>query len=243
MFELVLRAPQALVEPVSDALIDELGALSVSVEDADAGSEGEQALFGEPGMPAPPARLAALDAERAVRRRDRKPTAAAAVLLAQAWAAGLQVRSLRRLAEQDWVRLTQSQFAPVSITPDFWVVPSWHEPPAAARTGDPARPRAGVRHRHAPDHAHVPALDGDAGRRAGPAGGARARLRLRLGHPGHRRGAARRDATSTPWTSTRPPIDATRANAAANGVPLHAGLPDRAQGRYGCCWPTSWPRR
>ena len=53
MFELVLRVPQALVEPVSDALVDEAGALSVSVEDADAGTEAEQALFGEPGMPPP----------------------------------------------------------------------------------------------------------------------------------------------------------------------------------------------
>ena len=53
MFELVLRAPQALVEPVSDALADELDALSVSVEDADADTEAEQALFGEPGLPAP----------------------------------------------------------------------------------------------------------------------------------------------------------------------------------------------
>ena len=44
-------APQALVEVVSDALIDERGALSVSVEDADAGSESEQALFGGPGQP------------------------------------------------------------------------------------------------------------------------------------------------------------------------------------------------
>ena len=55
MFELVLRAPQALVEPVSDALMDELEALSVSVEDADAGTAAEQALFGEPGLPAPAA--------------------------------------------------------------------------------------------------------------------------------------------------------------------------------------------
>ena len=53
MFELVLRAPQSLVEPVSDLLMDGLDALSVSVEDADAGTEGERALFGEPGMPAP----------------------------------------------------------------------------------------------------------------------------------------------------------------------------------------------
>ena len=38
MFELVLQAPEALVEPVSDALMDELDALSVSVEDTDADS-------------------------------------------------------------------------------------------------------------------------------------------------------------------------------------------------------------
>ena len=50
-----MRAPQALVEPVSDALMDELEALSVSVADADAGTAGEQALSGEPGMPAPAA--------------------------------------------------------------------------------------------------------------------------------------------------------------------------------------------
>ena len=53
MIELVLRAPQALVETVSDALADELDALSVSVQDADAGTDGEQALFGERGLPAP----------------------------------------------------------------------------------------------------------------------------------------------------------------------------------------------
>jgi ribosomal protein L11 methyltransferase len=36
--------------------------------------------------------------------------------------------------EQDWVRLTQSQFSPVEITPSFWIVPSWHQaPPAATR--------------------------------------------------------------------------------------------------------------
>ena len=47
MFELVLRVPQARVEPLSDALVDELGALAVSVEDADAGTGAEHALFGE----------------------------------------------------------------------------------------------------------------------------------------------------------------------------------------------------
>ena len=53
MFELVLQAPEALVEPVSDALMDELDALSVSVEDTDADTPAEHALFGEPGLPPP----------------------------------------------------------------------------------------------------------------------------------------------------------------------------------------------
>ena len=55
MIELVLLAPQSLVEPVSDALMDELDAVSVSVEDSDADTQAEQALFGEPGI-RPPAK-------------------------------------------------------------------------------------------------------------------------------------------------------------------------------------------
>ena len=46
---------------------------------------------------------------------------------------GCDVLGLAPVAEQDWVRLTQSQFAPVDITPDFWIVPTWHEPPVGAR--------------------------------------------------------------------------------------------------------------
>jgi ribosomal protein L11 methyltransferase len=132
MFELVLRAPQDLVEQVSDALMDELEALSVSVEDADAGTDGEQALFGEPGLPAP---AAGWERSALTALFETEPAAeqAATWLLAQAWANGLHLQALQAVAEQDWVRLTQSQFAPVEITPEFWVVPSWHQPPAGAR--------------------------------------------------------------------------------------------------------------
>ena len=127
MVELQLLAPEELVEAVSDALMDELGALSVSVEDADADTSNEQALFGEPGMPAPRggwqrSTLKALfDTEAAA-------TDAAALLMAQDWAANVQLRSLVEVADQDWVRLTQSQFAPVEITPvsltSYSIVPS-----------------------------------------------------------------------------------------------------------------------
>ncbi len=132
MHELVLSAGADLVEPVSDALMNELDALSVSVEDADVDTDAELALFGEPGQAAPSAGwqhsiLHALFADEA------KATAAATLLLAQEWAAEVRLQALRAVPAQDWVHLTQAQFAPVAITPTFWVVPSWHQAPAAAQ--------------------------------------------------------------------------------------------------------------
>ena len=131
MFELSLIVPEAAVEPVSDAL-EALDAQSVTVDDADAATDAEQALFGEPGMP-PPAggwrrsRIVALFTSESQARE------ALALLEVQDFFAGSQVLGINALADQDWVRLTQSQFAPVEITPDFWIVPTWHEPPAQAR--------------------------------------------------------------------------------------------------------------
>lgn len=131
MFELTLVCPEAAVESVSDAL-DALDALSVSVEDADAQTEHEQALFGEPGMPAPKegwqrSKVKALFAERAAAEQ------AADLLRVQDFFADSALLGVSAVAEQDWVRLTQSQFNPVDITPDFWIVPTWHTPPAQAR--------------------------------------------------------------------------------------------------------------
>ncbi len=130
--ELVLQAPADVVDDVCDALLEELGALSVSVDDADADTPQEQAIYGEPGMPVADqswrrSRIrACFDSEAAA-------TGAATALVAQDWTQGLRLEAIQAIPEQDWVRLTQSQFEPVCITPDFWVVPSWHEPPSAAQ--------------------------------------------------------------------------------------------------------------
>lgn len=132
MHELSLRAPRALVESVSDALSEELQALSVTVEDADADGEDEQALFGEPGMP-PPEGAWRRSTLRALFETEVQATEAATLLLAQGWTKGLHVTGLSAVPDTDWVRLTQAQFEPVEITPQFWIVPTWHEPPAAAR--------------------------------------------------------------------------------------------------------------
>ena len=99
------------------------GALSVSVEDAEAGTAQESALYGEPGMQVsgawPQSLVTALCA----------PDVDAAQLLASACAdIGLTPLPRYRLEpvdEQDWVRLSQSQFEPIRISDKLWIVPSW----------------------------------------------------------------------------------------------------------------------
>ena len=226
MHELVLRVPQPLVEAMSDALADELGALSVSVEDADAGTSAEQALFGEPGMVAPAGGWQ-LSQLTALFESESSAEAAATLLRAQDWAMDLQIMALGPLVEQDWVRLTQSQFTPVDITPEFWIVPSWHEPPPQARrvirldpglafgTGTHPTTRMCLRWIAAHARAWPRVLDYGCGSGI-----------LAIGAALH--GAQYIDAVDIDPDA----VTATRANAHFNQVALHPGLPDLAHGAY-----------
>lgn len=125
--EIVIELPRAQAEQVSDALI-EAGALSVSVEDADLGTEAEQPLFGEPGME-PSAH--AWERSRIVALTEADTDHLALVNKAKAQCADIDQLSfsLRSVAEQDWVRVTQAQFDPIPIGRNIWVVPSWHAAP------------------------------------------------------------------------------------------------------------------
>jgi ribosomal protein L11 methyltransferase len=131
MHELVLQVDQDRVEQAGDVLSDTLAALSVSVEDSDAGSTREKPLFGEPGMPAPGPGWHR-STLRALFQDEESATRAAAFLLAQAWADALRLVTIEAVPDRDWVRLTQAQFEPVAITEGFWIVPSWHQTPPAA---------------------------------------------------------------------------------------------------------------
>ncbi|CAK7054632.1 50S ribosomal protein L11 methyltransferase [Saezia sanguinis] len=132
LYELALLVRIDHVDLVSDALM-ELEALSVSVQDADAGSDTEQPLFGEPGEPEPQAAGWQRSVITALFPEESVCIEAATILLAQDWGQHIQVQTISAVDDQDWVRLTQSQFTPVEITPEFWVVPSWHEAPAQAK--------------------------------------------------------------------------------------------------------------
>jgi ribosomal protein L11 methyltransferase len=213
------------VDVLSDAL-DALDALSVSVEDADAQTPAEQALFGEPGMPPPKegwqrSRMVALFAQEAAARE------AAVLLGAQDFFEDCQLLGIQTLEDQDWVRLTQSQFAPVEVTPDFWIVPTWHEPPEQARqiirldpglafgTGTHPTTRMCLRWIAQHDVQGQRVLDYGCGSGILAIGAAKY-------------GATEIDAVDIDEAA----VTSTELNAQANGVLLKAGLPDKAQGQY-----------
>lgn len=126
-----LQAEADKAEALSDALM-EAGALSVSIEDADAGTEAERPQFGEPGhLP-----TALWDHSRVIALFDAAadPAELGAMLAEAARAAGFDAVppfTTETVAEQNWVQLTQSQFDPIRITDRLWIVPSWHEAPDA----------------------------------------------------------------------------------------------------------------
>ncbi len=229
MFELTLRVPESLVEPVSDALSDELEALAVSVEDADAGSEAERALFGEPGMP-PPAAGWERSTLRALFETEAGAERAAAWLLAQQDTDGVLLQSLAAVPDEDWVRLTQSQFAPVPVTPSFWIVPSWHDVPAGAErvirldpglafgTGTHPTTRMCLKWiaTHPAEVAAGRVLDYGCGSGI-----------LAIAAALH--GAREVEAVDIDPAAVQATVD----NARANGVTLRAALPDTVDGRHG----------
>jgi ribosomal protein L11 methyltransferase len=225
MHELALLCPEDQVESVSDAL-DALGAMSVSVEDADAQSDAERPLFGEPGLPPPKQGwqrsqvVALFETELAARE-------AARLLQVQDFFGGCKLLRISIVPDQDWVRLTQSQFTPVEITPEFWIVPTWHAPPPQARqvirldpglafgTGTHPTTRMCLRWiaQHPPQGRRV--LDYGCG--SGILAIAAARF-----------GAAQIDAVDIDPAA----VASAAANAQANGVSISTGLPERATGPY-----------
>ncbi|CAJ0701397.1 Ribosomal protein L11 methyltransferase [Ralstonia edaphis] len=125
--ECVLEVARDDAEALSEALFD-LGALSVSVEDADADTPEEQPLFGEPGHE--PTRLA-WNRSRVVAllADDADPALLVAAAANEINLSPLPAYTVREVEEQDWVRVTQSQFEPIHIGEHIWVVPSWHDAP------------------------------------------------------------------------------------------------------------------
>ena len=113
-------------DALADALL-EAGALSASIEDADAGTPAETPQFGEPGSVTTPG----WERSRVVALLEAN-TDVDELLEACAPLAGLDAippYSQETVEEQNWVQLTQSQFEPIRISGRLWIVPSWHTAP------------------------------------------------------------------------------------------------------------------
>ena len=238
MHALTLLAPAASVEAMSSLLDDEFDALSVTVEDADAGSDDERAVFDEPGVGATGewrhARITALFLDEAA------ATAAAARLIAggvpdadSADRAGTAVRIERIAAvdDRDWVRLTQAQFGPSEIAAGFWIVPTWSDvPPGASRVirldpgmafGTGTHPTTRMCLRWIANQAASMATPWPRVLDYGCGSGVLAIAAVMLG-------AGRVDAADIDPVA----VETTLANVAANGVAVQAGLADAVRGRY-----------
>jgi ribosomal protein L11 methyltransferase len=121
--DLVIEGDRA--EAFAEAL-EEAGALSTELTDADAGTSDEKAVFGEPGADAalwPRTCVSALfnlrfDAQRAV-----------ASAFAACGLEPIEGLEIKRIEDADWVALTQKQFEPIRITARLWIVPTWYELP------------------------------------------------------------------------------------------------------------------
>jgi ribosomal protein L11 methyltransferase len=131
--ELVFTVVAETAEPLGDALL-ELGALSVTVEDDAAGGYDENPLYGEPGL-SPEVQAWERSSVTALFNPEIDESGSPefiADLLESLKEAGFKLAppQEKTVEEQDWVRLTQSQFSPIQIGERIWVVPSWHDAPS-----------------------------------------------------------------------------------------------------------------
>jgi ribosomal protein L11 methyltransferase len=122
---LKIEARDNTAELLSDTLM-ELGALSAIIEDANAETPDEQPIFGEPGDPPP-----GIWQQNIVSALFNDDVDVPGMMVSLSDETGLQnlPYTVEHIAEQDWVRATQSQFDPIRIRDDLWVVPTWHEAP------------------------------------------------------------------------------------------------------------------
>ncbi len=120
-----LVVPSQHAELLSDELM-EVGALSTAIEDAYAGTDKEQPIFDEPNEPSAEIWeqsliIAMFDADTDVD--------AAVALLPENMRPVKDAYTVTSVADQDWVKLTQSQFDPIHVSERLWITPTWHEAP------------------------------------------------------------------------------------------------------------------
>ena len=124
---LTLETNAEQAEILSEMLL-QLGALSVDVSDARAGTAEEQPVFSEPEEPSP----TLWQTSRVNGLFPAGVDIAAIVKTASLTAHLVHPKfTVADVPDRDWVGLVRSQFAPMQISTRLWVVPTWHAAPDA----------------------------------------------------------------------------------------------------------------
>ncbi|MDD2928433.1 MAG: 50S ribosomal protein L11 methyltransferase [Sideroxydans sp.] len=121
---LSVRAEASHAEALSESLLAH-GALSVDMLDADADTPDEQAIFGEPGEPT--SSVWQHNLINALFEQDADVEAILQTCYDELGITAPAEHHIETLEENDWVRLTQSQFDPIRISDRLWIVPTWHQ--------------------------------------------------------------------------------------------------------------------
>lgn len=122
--QIIVNIDSHTADTLSDIFFD-LNALSVSIEDQYEGTELEQPIFNEPGMEA----AGLWDNSKINVLLDEDTNIEEFITSAISILGKDFTYTTESLDDQDWVRLTQSQFEPIKINENFYIVPSWHELP------------------------------------------------------------------------------------------------------------------
>lgn len=231
MHSLTVLVPATAVETTSDRLSYALGALAVSVDDADAGSVDEQPVFDEPGAGATGVWQRAILTALFISEEAAVMAAASIAASIAEDATGASILAITAVGDDDWVRISQSQFGPTAISADFWIVPSWCDVPSAARWSirlDPGRAFGTGTH-----PTTRMCLRWMADRRVGHAAYWRRVLDYGTGSGVLAITAGMCGADAVDAVDLDPAaVEAAQANAAANGIAMRVGLPELARGPY-----------
>ncbi len=128
--EISINIDSKNADKLSDIFMD-IGVLSVTTEDQYEGTELEQPIFNEPGMV-----VAELWTHSKVTVLVNATTDIDELITQAYGSLGRKFEyCVTDIDDKDWVRLTQSQFTPIEVTDNLYIVPSWHELPNKSAIG------------------------------------------------------------------------------------------------------------
>ena len=120
---LIVQTNKEDVDSISDFLIA-LGAISTSIENTNLNQNNEELIFGEPYNQTQ--QFWENNTVQALFNNSIDIELIKAALTTKFNTLNFSIK-VSDIQDQDWVKLTQSQFSPINIYDQLWIIPSWHK--------------------------------------------------------------------------------------------------------------------